>query len=465
MRHIIFLNGIWSGQGEQLNTNFTRSISCYQLKHWLGHFGFRSQVIDYCQHLSDDEIISLLEKFVSAGTLAVAVSTTFWPTDKSIPANIRAALLRAKELWPNIKVISGGARKTWNPELFDKHFVGESEDQLVTWMRGLLGKSSLLNKKFNIVSLAHRFDDDDAILDGEALPMELGRGCIFKCKFCSHQNLGKAKFTYQRDFELILEELKYNYEKFGTTKYMFLDDTINEDIDKIRNLSTIKSRLGFDIEWVGYLRADLIWSKTESQDLLLKSGLRSCFVGIETFHNDAGKSIDKGWGAKHGKEFIPKLYNNIWGKHVNIHVNLIAGLPYETHSSLRDSLMWCISNPVGFHHFAPLTLYVEKDDPAASSEFTRNYSSYGYKNVNHETGYWESGTMNSIDAAKFCRSASRILSLRNRVSCWDTFSGTNLGYTVDQVQAWGHVDYLAACKNTVMDFKQRYIAKLNAIAV
>jgi hypothetical protein len=435
------------------------------LKHWLSKFGFKSQVIDYCQLLSADEIFGLLEQFVSKETLAIGVSTTFWPTDKNIPPNIKDCIQRIKDKYPHLKIISGGARKTWNPEFFDKHFVGESENQLVEWCQAQVGKSSLLNRKFDIVNLAHRFDESDAIMENEVLPIELGRGCIFKCKFCSHHNLGKSKFTYQRHFDLILDEIVYNQEKFGTTKYMFLDDTVNEDLDKIRNLATIREKTAIDIEWTGYLRADLIWSKPESVDLLAQSGLRSCFFGIETFHPGAGKSIDKGWGAKHGKEYIPRLYKELWDSKINIHVNLIAGLPYETQDSLKESLDWCKSQDIGCHRFVPLTLYVEKNDSFASSEFTKNYPIYGYKNVNHTTGYWELDTMTYLDAVKFCESAQRILSAINRVSSWEVFNAVNLGYATDDVMSWNYRKLWQVAAGGGMSFKDRYIAKLKSISI
>jgi len=460
MRHIVFLNGIWPNDPKWPKIQFSRSISCYQLKHWLSNYGFKSQVIDYCQVLSADEIFNLLEQFVSNDTFAIGVSTTFWPTDKNIPPNLFNSISRIKDKWPHLKIISGGARKTWNPEFFDKHFIGESENQLLEWCQSQIGKSSLLNRKFDIVNLAHRFDTTDAILENEALPIELGRGCIFKCKFCSHHNLGKSKFTYQRNFDNILDEITYNYENFGTTKYMFLDDTVNEDLDKIRNLSTIKERTGIDIEWTGYLRADLIWSKSESADLLLKSGLKSCFFGIETFHPLAGKSIDKGWGSKHGKEYIPKLYKELWNSNINIHVNLIAGLPSETIESLYESLEWCRSQDIGCHKFVPLTLYVEKNDTFASSEFTKNYTNYGYKNVNHETGYWESDTMTSKDAAKFCEDSQKILTLGNRVSSWEVFNGTNLGYETVDVMSWSYPKLKQLALENETHFKNRYLEKL-----
>lgn len=459
MRHIIFLNGIWPNRSAAPRTNFTRSISCYQLKHWLSSFGFKSQVIDFCQSLSADEIFNLLVQFVTDETISLAVSTTFWPTDKIIPPNLLEVFGRVKEKWPHLKIISGGARKTWNPELFDKHFVGESENQLVEWLQAHTNKSSLLNKKFNIVNLAHRFDESDAILENEALPIELGRGCIFKCKFCSHHNLGKPKFTYQRNFSLIQDEMRYNYEKFGTTKYLFLDDTVNEDLDKIRNMSTMKKDLGFNIEWTGYLRADLVWSKPESEELLFNSGLKSCFFGIETFHAAAGKSIDKGWGAKHGKEYLPELFKR-WNKKINIHINLIAGLPYEPLESLRESLEWCKENNIGYHRFVPLTLYVEKNDDFASSEFTKNYHLYGYKNVNHETGYWELDTMNSIQAAEFCKVSQQELFGTNKISSWDVFSGTNLGFNTDTIMSWNQKKFNNEIILSQDRFKELYLNKL-----
>jgi len=465
MRHIIFLNGIWPNKITAPHTNLTRSISCYQLKHWLSLHSIKSQVIDFCQLLTSNELISLLDQFVSSETFAIGVSTTYWPTDNSVPENIKTAIETIKDRWPNIKIISGGARKTKNPELFDLHFVGESEDQLLPWCQSQLKKTTLLNRQFNIVDLQHRFDITDGILEGEALPIELGRGCIFKCKFCSHHNLGKPKFTYQRNFQYILDEFEYNHKTFGTTRYLFLDDTVNEDLDKIRNLSEVKDRIGIDIEWTGYLRADLVWSKPESAELLYKSGLKSCFFGIETFHNEAGKSIDKGWAAKHGKEFLPKLYKEMWNSNINIHSNFIAGLPCETLSSLSESLEWCKANPLGSYRFVPLTLYVEKGDSFASSEFTRNYQDYGYKNVNHSSGYWELENMNSTEALEFCIKADRELFHINKTSSWDVFTGTNLGTDTKTVMSWTRREFVSNVYRERNNFKERYLNKLRALSI
>lgn len=464
MSHIIFLNGIWPNSTTGVRTHFTRSISCYQLKHWISHFGFRSRVIDYCQHLSDLQMVELIDKFSSKETIAIGLSTTFWPMN-SVPPEMLSVIEMIRSKYPSIKIIGGGARKSHHINLFDEYFVGESEDKLVTWCQEQIGKKGLsaFNKKFSIVDLVHRFDETDAILDSEALPIELGRGCVFKCKFCAHHNLGKPKYTYQRNHSAIVDEIVYNKEKFNTSKYMFLDDTVNEDLDKIRNLSTIKESTGIDIEWTGYLRADLVWSKQESADLLFKSGMKSCFFGIETFNPVAGKSIDKGWASKHGKEYLPKLYNNIWDKNVNIHLNLIAGLPGETIDSLSDSLGWCIEHhQIGSHRFVPLTLYVEKDDENASSEFTKNHSKYGYKNVDN-TGYWENKFLNSTEAIKFCENSNRQLAKTNKISSWSLFNVTNLGFSTNEVMKWNESRIMWAAVVQKRIFIAKYLDKLRNI--
>lgn len=463
MSHVIFLNGIWP-TSPGVRTHFTRSISCYQLKHWISHFGFKSRVIDYCQHLSDTQMVELIDKFVSRDTIAIGISTTFWPTN-SAPAEIVSVISIIRDKYPNLKIIGGGARKSPNDSLFDNYFTGESEDKLVTWCQEQVGKKGMssFNKKFNITELAHRFDETDAILDNEALPIELGRGCVFKCKFCAHHNLGKPKYTYQRNHSAIVDEIVYNKEKFNTSKYMFLDDTVNEDLDKIRNLSTIKESTGIDIEWTGYLRADLVWSKTESADLLLKSGMKSCFFGIETFNPVAGKSIDKGWASKHGKEYLPRLYSDIWDKKVNIHLNLIAGLPGETIDSLKNSLAWCTENhEIGSHRFVPLTLYVEKDDENASSEFTKNHEKYGYRNVSN-SGYWESEFMSSIEATDFCRDSSRQLYKTNKISSWSVFNITNLGFSTEDVMSWKESQIVRTAVLQRRNFMNKYLDKLRNI--
>lgn len=462
--HVLFFNGLWSHTEKDPDIYFNRTMSCYQLKHWIAQFEIQSQVIDFCQLLSGENLIEMAEKFVTKETFTLAFSVTFWPTDKRVPSNIQTLIDYARDRWPHLKIVAGGARTPHIIEMFDDYFVGQSEDKFTAWCQHQLGLSSVENRRFNIVQLQHRFDINDCILPDEVLPLELGRGCIFKCKFCSHENLGKSKFTYQRKHQFVLDEIQYNKEMFGTTRYSLLDDTVNEDLEKIKNLSEIQDRLGFRIEWNGYLRADLVWSKPESIEYLAESGMRSCFFGIETLNNKAGVSISKSWGAKKGREFLPELYER-WNKKINIQTSLIAGLPHETLQSLKDTFKWCSETDIGWHRFNPLTLYIEKKDLNATSEFTRNYKDYGYVDVNEDTGTWKSNTgMTSQLAGIYAHNYNRLLNRTvNRVSSWMQFSAINLGFTIDEVQMWKHSEFLEKTSNQIPVFVDRYLTKLRAV--
>jgi hypothetical protein len=467
MRHIIFLNGIWKNRETDPLIHFTRTIGPYQLKHWLSHFGIGSQVIDFCQILSAQEIVDLVGHFKGTETFAVGVSTTFWSGTNKIPANIEQAIKLIRDRFPDLKIIGGGARlpPASSHHLFDEMMSGEAEDKLVVWCQEMIGKRgmSLFNKKFDITQLSHRFDEKDAIMHGEVLPIELGRGCVFKCKFCAHHNLGKPKYTYQRQHQLLVEEMAYNLENFGTTYYNFLDDTVNEDVDKIRNLSTISKDLGQDINWTGYLRADLVWAKPETAELLVQSGMRTCFFGIETFNPTAAHAIDKGWSPKHGKEYLPRLYHDIWNEKINMHISLIIGLPGEDKKSIKDTFLWALDNPIGWYWFNSLTLYTEKKDSGTMSEFTRNQEKYGYKNV-QDNGYWENDLMNSNTAVTLTHHFNTVFTNSvNRMSSWPSFSAVNVGYNLDEIRNWKIAEFVSKMSAAQDGFKQRYLSQLMSI--
>ena len=133
MRRIIFLNGIWKNRDTDPLIYFTRTIGPYQLKHWLSNFGIGSQVIDFCQILTAQEIVNLIEHFKGPETFAIGISTTFWSGSNSVPANMQEAILLIREKFPKLKIIGGGARlpPKVSHHLFDEMMSGEAEDNLL----------------------------------------------------------------------------------------------------------------------------------------------------------------------------------------------------------------------------------------------------------------------------------------------------------------------------------------------
>jgi hypothetical protein len=450
MNEIIFWTGIWPKWK-------TRPIGVYQLAFWLRSNNVECQVIDFCQWLTADEIIDFTIKFLSPKTKFIGISTSFWGGD-TVPKNINDAIKKLKIINPDLKIIMGGARSDSKniKKLADITIVGEGEDKLLELIKG-----HNIFRKFNITELNHRFSSKDCIIDNEVLPIELGRGCIFKCKFCGHSNLGKEKHTYQRPIQEIEAEISYNYETFKTTNYLFLDDTVNEDIDKVKNLSLIPKNTGVDINWTGYLRADLLWRYSESPELLLKSGLKSCFFGIETFHPYASLSIGKGWSSKHGKEFLKFLYSDLWKKEVSIWNNFIVGLPGESPESINNTVEWCLENPMGIHKFVGLNLYNNRTDSGSRSEFSKNYHKYGYK-IDY-LGNWENEFFDGNSCNLLVNNINEKLLSVNTLASWKLFDLLSCDNNINNIKTIPEKFYNNNAHMRFKIFLLKYKEKLNSL--
>jgi len=457
MNNVIFWSGIWS----PVYKDFTRPIASYQLSHWLRKHRINCQVIEFVQFMNTKELIELTELSIHSNSFCLAVSTTFWPTDGTVPEQIKSALMYFKIKYPKLEIVGGGPRVSRYKKIFDRVFYGESENDFLKYCQEKKLNLSLPNSKFDIVQLDHKFIEQDIILDNETLPLELGRGCIFQCKFCSYPNIGKKKYTYQRNHHLILEEIKWNYENFGTTNYMFLDDTVNEDPEKVQFLSQIKNLTGINITWNGYLRADLIWSH-KNHNQLYDSGLRNVYFGIESLNPKTATIIGKGWNGSQAKDWLLTLYNDLWSKEVAIEGSFIVGLPYESRESMFNSAHWINELNAGSIFFLPFNLKHNDETNAPSSEFTRNYQDYGY--TIDDQGEWEHASgITQTESINLAEELNKIVRPNWRVSGWRSASFYNLGFDLKDIKNIKVVEGNQILQSRIGQFMETYIKKYKSI--
>ena len=419
-----------------INHSPMRTMSCYQLASWLRQHGYTAVVIDFCHLMGADRLAEVTEKYIGSDTLAVGVSTNFWNS------NVDYGMTASEPLWvqlareiverrnPFVKWILGG-NFVYSPniKMSWRIFKWHAEDELLKWMDE---NSSKLKRRelFDITTSTQYFHSTDFIQPNEVLPIELGRGCQFKCKFCSYPLIGKKKGTYLRQFDHIRESFIRNYNEWGTTKYYFLDDTVNESDEKVQALAEIVQALPFELKWVGYNRLDLIGSKPETIKWLKDSGLKSPFFGIESFHPGASKIVGKGWIGKHGKDFLLRLKEE-WGKDVNWHLSFIAGLPGETREDLQSTLQYCIENDMHDWYFHPLTIN-RNPDKMWKSEFALNYKDYGYSfTEEHNNFEWKNDYWTYRDVHTYVDELNLASKNYVKYSCWFLSALTSLGHSYD----------------------------------
>jgi hypothetical protein len=409
-----------------------RPAGVHQLASWLRQHGYTVKVIDFCHIMPTETLAELTEKYIDSTTIAIGASSIFWEKISARAWTPYEAkwVVAAREIverrHPNVKWILGGYNiEAPSIKMNWVKFVGYAEDSLLKWMDENSGKY-LRRDLFDIQTLRFNFVEDDLIRPEEALPMELGRGCQFKCSFCSYPLIGKKKGTYLRGFDIIREEFIRNYNEWGTTWYYFLDDTMNESEEKVQALADIVQGLPFELKWTGYNRADLIWSKPETSQWLRDSGLKSCTFGIESFHPKASMSVGKGWSGKHGKEFLLELKEK-WGSEITWHLAFIAGLPGESIDDVKASYQWCIENKMYNWAIRPLSIN-RTPTKLWKSVFDTEYEKYGYRFPEGDLYNWENDLTTHKEVYSFTTEMNRRSIQHCTLGNWLLTDLAGLGY-------------------------------------
>lgn len=396
--------------------------------------GYSCQVIDFYEYFERDELLLAIHKFIGPKTI-LGISTTFFPMSIWLKPNEDARGLDLQFIIDycknkfKTKVVIGGPSAQKFAKVFkaDKVIIGYAENEIVSlidkWNNHGLSKKRI--PMWDIKTCEHRWHESNHIFEGEALPLEIGRGCIFHCKFCRFEMLGKKKGTYVRTFDRIYDEILYNYKHFKTQRYLIVEDTFNDDQTKMKAWFDLVKSLPFKIEYTAYLRADLLYRYQDTAYELYETGLLSASIGIETLHPEAAKAIGKYWSAKHGPSFLPKLINEIWQKKVIARMNWIVGLPGEDEKSWENTKQWLIDHDLKCPLFAPLSIVpydLDKDhDPnILRSIFDKQASEYGYKMGfnNKPMHYWENDHMNYDEATNIAWKLNNFFEKTSQIGNW-----------------------------------------------
>lgn len=401
----------------------TKYAGTFRVATELRKHGYNVQTIDVTPFNGFDcDLQSILDKLITDQTIWIGISTTFlfhimgYPFFKTYKArdvkhtqnpNIDNNLLEfvnfIKKKNSNIKLITGGSRKFMIENYGFKVFSFYNDKEIIEFTDWCTGKNKRPNLSFYSNSIQGSefadfnssqilFQDNDIIMKGETLPMEISRGCIFKCKFCSFPMNGKTKGEWVKHSDTLLDEFKKNYEVHGVTDYIFSDDTYNDSEYKVKSLyDDVYSKLDFKISFTTYIRLDLMLRCPDTVDYLQESGLISALFGIETINKRSGVAIGKGLDPKIQFEFVKEIKQNQF-KNIMTHSGIIVGLPKDRPDELEriEEFIFSDKNQLDHVMIDPLYLTPNNADSAGHrnfySTFDLEYEQYGYKCYNQFEG-------------------------------------------------------------------------------
>jgi radical SAM superfamily enzyme YgiQ (UPF0313 family) len=323
---------------------------------------------------------------------------------------------------PQVKLVIGGVKSQfamWRPQFYpeiDYIFLGASDKSFANFVEGLKSgvEPSFIEK--NGVKIVSTEEDinfkscpvalwtaEDAIQKGEALPLEVARGCVFNCKFCHYDK----KMSYKKELTTLKDELLRNYEFFGVNTYSLCDDCFNDHPDKVRNTCEVFLSLPFKIEWVAYSRVDVAVKFPETVEMMVESGAKGLYWGIESFNYDVARKAGKGTHPDKVKEFL-NSFSAKFKDQCLTEISLITGLPGETEQSLEETERWLMDHAdvdmvsVGALGLSPFVQDFDKKN-IDYADYSRNPEKYGFIKVEFNPNYWEHETMNLPTAQQWAK--------------------------------------------------------------
>ena len=432
----------------------------YKIATEIRNQGYTCQVVDLFSYYSYSELEKIVSKFCTSETVLIGFSCTLMEKRKGStvfnfgrPDNEFTSIVdKIKSINSNIKICLGGARMTYNSywQGVDYVIVNKGDVAILKLLKHLIYGEDIKTVKSSpcyvidgndyfytqdqFASSNIKYIPEDIIFLGEALPIEVARGCIFRCAFCHFDLIGKKVGDWQKTESVLRDELIMNYEKFGTTHFMFTDELINESVPKMKLIHKVLTNLPFKISYTSYARLDLIWKFPEMRDMLLESGAKSLAFGIETFNETAGKKIGKGLGEKRIKETL-NYCAETWKGKIITSSNFIVGLPGEDEASIRSTVDYLLSDECPLDVFGFLPLYIRSEhDGRGTSKIDQDPKKFGY--IVESGKPWQNNNMSFQEAMRVCQSIytdERVL--RKSKFAAATWIGRiiNLGYTVEDI--------------------------------
>jgi radical SAM superfamily enzyme YgiQ (UPF0313 family) len=238
----------------------------------------------------------------------------------SVPTNSYKNAIRiakaVKDCDNEVPVVFGGPHPTALPheslrDGADIVVIGEGEYTIVELAKSLIKDEFPLEDVHGISFKKERIMDNpprELIADLDELPFPdlealkienyyvpggviSGRGCPFRCVFCSGRKVFGGKYRF-RSPENVFEEIKILNEKYKLHELHFMDDTLTAVLKRIEKLCDLILKEKMDIIWWCETRVDSV--TRELLEKMAKAGCKAMQYGIESGDNRVLRDIKKG---------------------------------------------------------------------------------------------------------------------------------------------------------------------------
>ena len=345
-----------------INAKYIHSnLAVHSIRSVLEANGYKAKIREYT---INNQIEDILDDIYIRKPDLIGFSCYIWNIEY-----IKKLIVELGKLLPNCAIFLGGPEVSYNTDYYlDKYpnvtgiMVGEGEETFLDVVEKYFENDKICenleasdNIKINfevlnnIDSLATRENRKPALrepLDMSILPFPYGdltefdnriiyyessRGCPFSCSYCLSSIDKKLRF---RDLELVKKELLF-FLKNRVSQVKFIDRTFNCKADRAEAIwQFIKDNDNGYTNFHFEISADLITDKQIEILNSMRPGAVQLEIGVQTTNEDSIKAIRRKMDIGKLREVVAKLKS---AKNIHLHLDLIAGLPFEDIVSFRAS--------------------------------------------------------------------------------------------------------------------------------
>ena len=193
-----------------------------------------------------------------------------------------------------------------------------------------------------------------------------GRGCPYKCTFCSWPQSFMGRKYRCRSVENILDELEWISDKLPKVREVFFeDDTFTINKKRVVEFCRGYKDRGLDISWSCNARVDTLDLETMKE--MRKANCRFLIVGFESADDTILNNIKKGFTVDQARVFA----KNVKKAGLFLHADFIIGLPGETKETIKKTVNF-------IKEIKPEQLQVSVASPFPGTELYEWYEKNGY---------------------------------------------------------------------------------------
>ncbi len=314
-----------------------KSLGVRSIRAYLAAQGYAVEVLEYT---TAQETMRIAADIVRHGADIIGFSCYIWNAEQILP--VADAV---KKALPQALVVLGGPEVSYTPEetlcrcpFADAVMCGEGEETYAKLLQGgqeipgLVRRGERPSKAapMDLAQIPFPYTQEELTETECIFYYESSRGCPYRCAYC----LSAAEIGVRyKPLELVQQDLK-QFVDSGVRLVKLVDRTFNCDDKRAQCILDMILRLGGRTQFHFEVAAETLSEAFMDKLAQLPPGKVRLEVGLQSVHPKTLAAVDRKDGVAQIEQNLKRI---IHARNVEVHLDLIAGLPLETFEDFRVS--------------------------------------------------------------------------------------------------------------------------------